>query len=293
MATILRAQQTGQRSVPLKPSVGSPAELHRFSTRATLLIALAILYPLLISSSHAADLAIVFDDVGYSLERSDRVIALPGPLTLAVLPFAPNAAEAARRAVNAGKEVILHQPMEPNPGHHLPELDGTLTLDMAPERFSTLLAAAFKAVPNAIGVNNHAGSLLTQHTEPMNLLMQQIDARGLFFLDSRTTHKTVALSVARKWRVPSIQRDVFLDHVKSRRAVDYEFQRAIAIARDKGYAVIIAHPYPVSLNYLEDELRDLPDDLHLIGVSELVRPRRSITLARRESPESPRISLGQ
>jgi polysaccharide deacetylase 2 family uncharacterized protein YibQ len=254
---------------------------------------LAGLYPPPISSSHAADLAIVFDDVGYSLKRSDRIIALPGPLTLAVLPFAPNAAEAARRAVSAGKEVILHQPMEPSPGRHRHEVDGTLTLDMSPKRFGTLLAKAFKAVPNAIDVNNHAGSLLTQHTQPMNLLMEQINARGLFFLDRRTTHKTVALSVAQKWRVPSTQRDVFLDHVISRHAVDHEFQRAIAIARDKGHAVIIAHPYRVSLDYLEEELRDLLADLRLIGVSELVRPRRSIDLAQRGNPESPRISLGQ
>ena len=122
---------------------------------------------------------------------------------------------------------------------------------------------------------------------------KDISARGLFFLDSRTTHKTVALSVAQKWRVPSIQRDVFLDHVANRNAVDHEFRRAIAIARRKGHAVIIAHPNPVSLKYLEGALRRLPDDLRLIGVSELVKPRRSIALARLENPEPPSISLGQ
>ena len=250
-------------------------------------------HPLNVSLSHAADLAIVIDDVGYSLERSERVIALPGPLTIGVLPFAPHAAEAARRAGAAGKEVILHQPMEPVPAAHVHNVDGTLTLNMTAERFSTLFAAAVKAVPNVIGVNNHTGSLLTQHPEPMNLLMEQIRARGLFFLDSRTTHKTVALSIAQKWQVPSIQRDVFLDHVAERAAIASEFQRALAIARRQGHAVLIAHPYPVSLAFLEDALRNLPADLNLIGVSRLVEPRPSIALARRENPTSRRISLGQ
>ena len=249
--------------------------------------------PLLVLPSHAADLAIVIDDVGYSLERSDRVIALPGSLTLGVLPFAPHAAEAARRAGVAGKEVILHQPMEPMSAGHVHDVDGTLTLKMGPEHFSRTFARAIKAVPNIVGVNNHTGSLLTQHAEPMNLLMEQISARGLFFLDSRTTHKTVAHSVAQKWRVPSVQRDVFLDHVASRDAVQYEFARAIAIARRKGHAVVIAHPYRVSLNFLESALANLPDDVRLIGVSELVRPRRSITIARHGSLASPHISLGQ
>jgi polysaccharide deacetylase 2 family uncharacterized protein YibQ len=270
-----------------------PTGLHRFSTKALLIIALGGIQPLVILSSHAADLAIVIDDVGYSLERSDRVIALPGPLTIGVLPFAPHAAEAARRAGFAGKEVILHQPMQPMAASHVHDVDGTLTLNMGPERFSRLFAEAIKAVPNVIGVNNHTGSLLTQHAEPMNLLMEQISARGLFFLDSRTTHKTVALSVAQKWRVPSIQRDVFLDHVVSRDAVAHQFHRAIEIARRNGHAVVIAHPNRVSLAYLDVALRDLPADLRLIGVSELVRPRPSITLAQRENPEFPRISLGQ
>jgi polysaccharide deacetylase 2 family uncharacterized protein YibQ len=254
---------------------------------------LGVFNPLLFTPSHAANLAIVIDDVGHSLERSKRVIALPGPMTLGVLPFAPHAVEAAQRAAAAGKEVILHQPMEPMPAGHVHDIDGTLTLDMAPEKFTALFAKAIKAVPNVIGVNNHTGSLLTQHAEPMNLLMEQIRARGLFFLDSRTTHKTVALSVARRWQVPSIQRDVFLDHVANRQAIEHEFDRAIAIARRRGHAVIIAHPYRVSLDFLEGALLSLPDDLHLIGVSQLVTPRRSIALAQRESPESARISLGQ
>lgn len=249
--------------------------------------------PFIVLPTLAAELAIVIDDVGYSLERTDRVIALPGPLTLAILPFAPNAAEAARRAASAGKEVIVHQPMEPIPASHVHNVDGTLTLNMTAERFSTLVAKAINAVPHAIGVNNHTGSLLTQYAEPMNLLMEEISRRGLFFLDSRTTDKTVALSVAQQWRVPSIQRDVFLDHVATASAIRAEFQRAVAIARDKGHAVLIAHPYGVSLRFLESALRDLPDDLHLIGVSELVRPRYSIALARHESPASQRISLGQ
>ena len=283
--------------MPLKIPVGPPAGLHRFRTKALLLIALGVIHPLLVSIAQAADLAIVIDDVGYSLERSDRVIALPGPLTLGVLPFAPHAAEVARRAGAAGKEVILHQPMEPMPASHVHDharhIDGTLTLNMQPERFSSLFARAIKAVPNVIGVNNHTGSLLTQHAEPMNLLMEQLRARGLFFLDSRTTHKTVAFTVAQKWQVPSVERDVFLDHVATRDAVGKEFQRAKAIARRQGHAVIIAHPYRVSLEFLEVALRNLPDDLRLIGVSELVRPRPTITLARRENPTSPRISLGQ
>ncbi|MFX0094910.1 MAG: divergent polysaccharide deacetylase family protein [Candidatus Hodarchaeota archaeon] len=42
--------------------------------------------------------------------------------------------------------------------------------------------------------------------------MDQIRRRGLYFLDSRTTAASVAEATARDWAVPTIHRDVFLDH---------------------------------------------------------------------------------
>ena len=240
----------------------------------------------------AADLAIVVDEIGYSVAQSARVMALPGPVTLAILPFAPNATEIAQRAQAAGTDVILHQPMQAMSAPNPKSGEGTLTLRMAPGRFLELFAHALQRVPNAIGVNNHTGSLLTQHAAPMHRLMAQISARGLFFLDSRTTHKTVALDVARQWRVPAVKRDVFLDHVPSSAAVDHEYRRALGLARQQGHAVLIAHPHEISLQFLESVLPQLADDVRLVAVSELIKPR-PVALARLENPEFPRISRAQ
>ncbi len=131
------------------------------------------------TGAHAAELAIVVDDLGYSVSQSERVLALPGPLTLAILPFAPKAQIVAERAAAADHEVIVHQPMQAlgwaAHGHHQQD---TLTLDMTPGVFIDLFARALQRLPNAVGVNNHTGSLLTAHTEPMHRLMAQISARG-------------------------------------------------------------------------------------------------------------------
>lgn len=250
---------------------------------------LAVLLLLGTRLAAAADLAIVVDDIGYNVAQSERVMALPGPVTLAILPFAPKATEIAHRAQAAGTDVILHQPMQAMSVPHAKSGEGTLTLSMAPGRFLELFAHALQRVPNAIGVNNHTGSLLTQHAAPMHRLMAQISARGLFFLDSRTTHKTVALDIARQWRVPAVKRDVFLDHVPSSAAVDQEYRRALEIARKQGYAVLIAHPHEVSLQFLESTLPQLADDVRLVAVSKLIKPRQ-VALAQLENPEFPRIS---
>lgn len=265
----------------------------------TLVGFLAVCFLAWAHAATAAELAIVVDDLGYSISQSERIMALPGPVTLAILPFAPKATEIAQRAHAAGTDVILHQPMQAMSAHHghqgqgQRQDQGTLTLTMTPGRFLELFARALRRVPNAIGVNNHTGSLLTQHAEPMHRLMAQISARGLFFLDSRTTHKTVAMDVAQQWQVPALKRDVFLDHVATEAAVSHEYRRALSIARKQGHAVLIAHPHEVSLRFLEIALAELPADVRVVAVRELLRPQHPTMLARLENPMFPRISLVQ
>jgi len=248
-------------------------------------------------------LAVVIDDIGYSVEQARAVLALPGPVTLGLLPFAPRTQDVLALDL-AGRELIVHLPMEPEPRPGVRTERGTLRLSMAPGQIDRGLRAALAAVPQAVGINNHTGSLLTQHAEPMAVMMRQLKARGLYFLDSRTTHKTVALATARAWQVPALERDVFLDHVRTPAALAGEFDRALSLARRQGQAVLIAHPHPQSLDFLRRALATLPADVRLSRLSDLlpgrwqppgpaVRPAGPMLADRRQSPALPHKSLGQ
>ena len=253
----------------------------------------------------AADLAIVIDDVGYSEVRGMRTINLPGQITVAVLPFAPHTSQLVKYAIAAGKDVIIHQPMEPYPSPSVREENGTLKLAMGNNEFDTLVANALDAVPQRTGVSNHTGSLLTSHREPMTRLMSQLSSRGLYFLDSRTTAATVALDVAKKMGVPAVRRDVFLDHTRTPQAIEKAFVASIRLARRKGHAVLVGHPYPMTLDFLERALRGLPSDIRLVTAAELATTQPTIAanfantashqakLDPRQYPGSPHISLGQ
>ncbi len=199
-----------------------------------------------------AELAVIIDDLGYNLARGQRVIALPGPLTVAVLPFTPNAARLAELAAAAGKDVILHQPMQAN--DELRAEPGTLTTAMSEHELRRHLVLSLAEVPHAVGVSNHTGSLLTTQRGAMLSLMAEVHARGLFFLDSRTTADTVARDVAEASGVPALRRDVFLDNQLDALSIAAEFERAVAIARRQGHAVLIAHPHDLSLAFLESAL---------------------------------------
>jgi len=223
------------------------------------------------TSIYAADLAIVIDDVGYSLGRGHRAVNLPGQLTIAVLPFAPYTQQLVSDAVRLGKDVIVHQPMEPQPSPSVREERGTLKLAMQADEFNHLLGEALAAVPQRSGLSNHTGSLLTQHRVPMARLMSQLSSRGLYFLDSRTTAETVAMDMARQMGVPAVRRDVFLDHHRNREAIHQAFEQALRVARYQGHAVLVGHPYPMSLDYLEQRLIDLPPDIRMVSAGDLAQ----------------------
>jgi polysaccharide deacetylase 2 family uncharacterized protein YibQ len=207
-------------------------------------------------SVHAAEIALVIDDLGYNLEVGRRVLNLPGPVTLSLIPFTPNAHALSQLAQDAGQDILLHLPMEAiHSTDH--KLENVLQLGMSLDSFQSSLNSSLNALPNCIGVNNHTGSLLTQHRQPMEWLMGTIQDRGLFFLDSRTTPLSLANTIALEWGVPSIKRDVFLDHERGSQALDKAFKRAIHIAKKRGYAVLIAHPHKGSLKFLERSLPEL------------------------------------
>lgn len=214
-------------------------------------------------------LVIILDDIGYNADAGERAVKLPGAVTYAVLPFTPHGQMLAQMAHEAGKEVMLHAPMSNLAGMALGE--GGLTLALTEEEFITTLRSAIADIPHIAGVNNHTGSELTAAEQPMQWVMRELKAQGLFFVDSMTTGKSVAERIAIENQVPALKRHVFLDNEATADAIDREFQRALAIAQQQGFAIAIGHPYPATLEYLEQAIDKLPEhNIELVSASALL-----------------------
>ena len=164
-----------------------------------------------------------------------------------------------------------HLPLQPVDYEGPPE-PGALLLDMSRKTFEVTFAAAIATVPHAIGVSSHRGSLLTRHPGHMNWLMEAIRSReDLFFIDSYTTHESIALEIAAEAGVTATKRDVFLDHERTLEAVAREFERLKAKARKHGSAVAVGHPFPETLAVLERELPRLREQgFELVTISKLL-----------------------
>ncbi len=242
------------------------------------------------SAPPPAYIAIIIDDLGDNLAAGRRAVALPGPIAYAFLPHTPHVRSLAREAHSRHKEVMLHLPMQA--ATHQTLGPGGITLNMTQQEFIHTLEEDLASVPHVVGVNNHMGSLITRHPGHMLWLMQELNRRGnLFFVDSRTTHTTVAQKVAQEAGVPNLRRDIFLDHDATPAAIARQFQRLIAVARKQGSAVGIGHPYPETLATLEALLPTLEaQNIYLVPVRELAlndRPPQHLTTDMAQSEPLP------
>jgi len=181
----------------------------------------------------------VLDDAGNSLDTLDQFLSLPMPLTIAVLPQRAYSVETALLVSAAGKEVILHQPMEAmngaNPGA------GEISSELSDSVITETIDVNLNSVPGAAGLNNHMGSRATQDERVMELVMQEAKRRGLYFLDSRTTSDSVAARVARRVGLSFAERNVFLDNVHTRDEILRALSGALQLAYERASVVVIGH----------------------------------------------------
>jgi len=228
-----------------------------------LLLLLLLPGPVVWSEEISPRFVLIIDDIGDNLELGMAAVNLPGPLTYAVLPHSPYGKHLAELAHEQGKGVMLHAPMANT--LNFPLGPGGLYLTQSQSELKEVLRAGLDSVPHARGLNNHMGSLLTQKRRPMTWVMEVIQERDLFFVDSKTTALSVAGLVAGEHQVPFLIRDVFLDHEITETFIHQQFELAIRIAQERGSVVVIGHPYRETVDYLQSNLSRLDE----LGIQQL------------------------
>jgi polysaccharide deacetylase 2 family uncharacterized protein YibQ len=193
-----------------------------------------------VPKKHKGTIIFVFDDAGHNLKQLAPFLALPFPCTIAVLPGLQYSREAAQRARAAGKEVILHQPMQAINLSTDPGPDA-ITKGMTADQIRATVRKNLAEVGSVSGLNNHEGSLITADRTAMNAVFDVIHEKGIYFLDSRTNAKTVAPSLARERNMTIWERAVFLDNSQDRSDIIEMVYTGMKIAENKGTAIMIGH----------------------------------------------------
>ena len=223
-------------------------------------------------SAPLGKVALIVDDMGNSPEALEELLALGEPLTIAVLPYSPHALETAQKAHERGLEVLLHLPLESLNGNGSENgTEGLIRSGMGEAEVRSLLEEELDRIPFVRGVNNHMGSKVTADAGMMRAILQPIRERGLFFLDSRTTAKSVAYDVAVDMGMPAASRQVFLDADGDTARIRERLLELFRIARRDGRAVGICHPFRETLRTLKENFGRLRSyGLEAVLASEMV-----------------------
>lgn len=171
------------------------------------------------------ELAIVIDDLGNNMEGTEEILNLPATLTVAVMPFMPTTAEDAENAFKNGHEVIIHMPMEPKRGKRSWLGPGAITTDLTDEEIRKRVEEAVKSVPHAVGMNHHMGSKATESERVMKIVLEVCKENGLYYLDSKTTGKSVISKLATEMQVPYVENDIFFDEIYTTRHITKQANR--------------------------------------------------------------------
>lgn len=215
--------------------------------------------------------AVVIDDLGVDRRRSEKVVTLPGPLTLAWMTYADNLRPLTQAARQRGHELMVHVPMQPQSDSYDPGPD-VLEVGLSSEEVRRRLRWGLGRFDGFVGINNHMGSRFTADRPGMSVVMEELRARGLLFLDSLTTQNSVGAEMARRYGVPFAARQVFLDNDMSVSAVRGQLAKTEALARKHGMAIAIGHPHDGTIEALASWLPGLAaKGLQLVPVTTIVK----------------------
>lgn len=192
------------------------------------------------AANNNATLVFVFDDAGHNVSQLKKFLALPFPITIAILPKLEYSKESGQLIRSSGKEAILHQPMQSvnlkiNPG------PGAIKPEMSVTEIQALLKSNISEVGPVAGLNNHEGSLITEDETRIGAVLETANQMGMYFLDSRTSSQTRVPQAAMSMGYGYYQRDIFLDNQKTKENIISELKKGLVIANKKGHAIMIGH----------------------------------------------------
>lgn len=222
--------------------------------------------------AHTNKVAIVIDDFGNSMKGTEKMLSLPIPLTVAVMPFLPSTKQDAVAAHQKGHEVILHMPMEPIKGKKEWLGPKAITTDLSDQEIEKRIEQAIQDVPHAIGMNNHMGSKVTADERIMRIILSVCKKHNLFYLDSKTNPNSVVPKIGKELGVPIVENQLFFDDVYTSSHITKQAQVLLQRIQEKPVVVAIGHvgpPGEITSQVIQSSIPKVREHADFIFLSDL------------------------
>jgi uncharacterized protein len=198
----------------------------------------------------APRVALIVGGLGVSAKlTADAIAKLPGPVTLAFVPYGNDTAWVTRARAR-GHEVLLQVPMEPfdypdnDPG---PE---TLLTSLTPAQNMDRLHWLMSRFQGYVGIINMMGARFTASEDVLSPVLRETAQRGLLFVDDGSNPRSITGRLAAANNLPFAKADVVIDLVPTPDEIDRALVRLEMAARAHHVVVGIASALPVSIDHI-------------------------------------------
>jgi len=219
---------------------------------------------------------------GFGSPASDTLgaefLALGVPLTGAVLPRLPSSKEWGKRLGGKRHDVLVQIPMEPEGYPKRDPGPGAVLVDMPAGQIQRTVRRHLDDMPGAIGATSAMGAMALADGAAMGAVMAELERADAFWLDARVVPTSVAAERASEAGVITFRVDQTLEAPGRRdaqvKAVSRLLEDAVALARRRGYAIVLVHPDRPGLDVLRREIPKLRrSGVRFEPISTLLKPQ--------------------
>ena len=196
-------------------------------------------------------IALIVTNLGLSATYTKAALKLlPEDITLSFSHVAPRLKSWIREARQKGHEVLMDIPMEPL---GFPKNDpGRATLLTSSNEVENLnrLEHVMKKAGGYVGLLGTLGTKFMLHSETFLPILKTIKQRGLIYVDSRSTSRSLGPELASSIQLPRAFNNIFIDKEPSNQKIKDKLDELEKIALKKRFAVGIAQPFPLTIEIL-------------------------------------------
>ena len=203
-------------------------------------------------------IALIISNLGLSDTYTKATLELlPEDITLSFSHVAPRLKSWVREARQKGHEILLDIPMEPI---GFPKNDpGRATLLTSSNEVENLnrLEHIMKQAGGYVGLLGTLGTKFMLHSETFLPVLRSIKQRGLIYVDSRSTSRSLGPELASSIQLPKAFNNVFVDKEPSQEKIKNKLDELERIALKRRFAVGIAQPLPITIEILSQWTKGL------------------------------------
>ncbi len=204
-------------------------------------------------------IVIIIKGLGLSASTTERALELPTDVTLGFSPYSPSIEEWVDRAKKTGHEIVLGVPMETenyninDPGPY------ALIKASSKEDNITRLKMLLGLIDGYSAIYSNQKEVFSNSINSVKPILEELKKQRKYYIYGKGYADFSLIQVANGLNYPLLVNDVLLDDDISSKAINQKLRDIEKIAKEKGYVVAMAHPYPITIRMLERWLPDVEE----------------------------------